>query len=128
MAILAKPVFAAMGYTNPKTGVLTAGGQQALAQWHQAINSIPISVSGEQVSPSDVDLSPGTPSQGAGTAWKLANAPAAGVSLLGIGANGPVPLALGKGNAWNYSIDDQGNITTEQAFEGVMASYEYTQS
>ena len=47
MAIAAKPVFSAMGYTDPKTGVLTAGGQQALAQWHQAINSIPISITGE---------------------------------------------------------------------------------
>lgn len=114
MAIPAKPVFAAMGYTEPKTGVLTAGGQQALAQWHQAINSIPISVSGEQA-------------QGAGTAWALANAPMGNVSLLGIGANGPVPLALGKGSPWNYSIDEGGNITTEQKFEGVMASYEYAQ-
>lgn len=39
MAIAAKPVFAAMAYTDPKTGVLTAGGQQALAQWHSAIGS-----------------------------------------------------------------------------------------
>jgi hypothetical protein len=114
MAIAAKPVYAAMGYTDPKTGVLTAGGQQALAQWHQAINSIPVSVSGEQV-------------QGAGTAWALANAPAGNVSLVGIGKSGPVPLSLGKGNAWNYSIDG-GNITTEQEFQEIMASYEYAQS
>lgn len=39
MAIPAKPVFSAMGYTDPKTGALTAGGQQALAQWQTAINS-----------------------------------------------------------------------------------------
>jgi hypothetical protein len=114
MAISAKPVFAAMGYTDPKTGVLTAGGQQALAQWHQAINSIPISVSGEQV-------------EGAGKAWTLANAPSGNVSVVGIGASGPVPLTLGKGQAWHYSIDGS-NITTEQEFEGVTASYEYAQS
>jgi hypothetical protein len=114
MAITAKPVFAAMSYTDPKTGVLTAGGQQALSQWHSAITSIPISVSGEQA-------------QGAGTAWTLANPPAGSVSLLGIGPNGPVPLTAGKGNAWNYSIDGN-SITTEQAFEGVVASYEYAQS
>lgn len=113
MAIAAKPVFAAMGYTDPKTGALTAGGQQALAQWHSAINSIPISVTGEQA-------------QGAGKAWTLANTPAANVSLLGVGANGPVPLTAGKGNAWNYSIDGN-KITTEQEFQGVVASYEYTQ-
>lgn len=113
MAIPAKPVFAAMGYTEPRTGVLTAGGQQALSQWHQAINSIPISVSGEQVG-------------GAGTDWNLANAPMGGLSLLGIGPNGPVPLTPGKGSPWNYSIDG-GKITTEQAFEGVVASYEYSQ-
>lgn len=114
MAVPAKPVYAAMGYTDPKTGVLTAGGQQALAQWHSSINSIPISVSGEQA-------------QGAGTAWTLAKVPMGNVSLLGIGANGPVPLTAGKGNAWNYNIDDSGKITTEQAFEGVVASYEYSQ-
>ena len=114
MAIPAKPVFAAMGYTDPKSGLLTQGGQQALAQWHKAINSIPISVSAEQA-------------KGAGQAWTLANTPSGNVSLIGIGANGPVPLALGKGNAWNYSIDGSA-ITTEQAFEGVIASYEYTQS
>lgn len=113
-AILTKPVFAAMAYTDPKTGILTAGAQQALSQWQGAINSIPISVSGEQV-------------QGAGTQWALANAPAGNVALIGIGANGPMPLALGKGNAWNYSIDG-GAITTEQQFEGVVASYEYLQS
>ena len=114
MAIAAKPVFAAMGYTDPKTGVLTAGGQQALAQWHQAINSIPISVTGEQV-------------QGNGKAWTLANAPMGNVALTGISLTGPVPLVMGKGNAWNYSVDAQGNIKTEQAFEGVVASYEYAQ-
>jgi hypothetical protein len=112
--IVAKPVFAAMSYTDPKTGVLSAGGQQALAQWHQAINSIPISVSGEQV-------------QGAGKKWTLANAPSGNVSLIGIGANGPVPLALGERNAWNFAIDGN-QITTQQEFEGVVASYEYTQS
>ncbi len=114
MAIPAKPVFAPMAYTEPKTGVLTAGGQQALAQWHQAINSIPISVTGEPV-------------KGAGKVWQLANAPAGNVSLMGIGPNGPVPLTLGKGSAWNYSIDGN-QVTTEQEFEGVVASYEYTQS
>lgn len=114
MAIKAKPVFAAMRYTDPSTGALTAGGQQALAQWHQAINSIPISVSGEQA-------------KGAGTAWKLANTPAGSVSLVGIGANGPVPLTLGKGKAWNYAINGN-QITTVQAFQEVVASYEYTQS
>jgi hypothetical protein len=118
MAIAAKPVFAAMGYTEPKTGVLTAGGQQALAQWHSAINSIPISVSGEQA-----QQEPGS----AGNVWTLANTPSGNVSLLGVGANGPVPLTPGKGNAWNYSING-GKITTEQAFEGVVASYEYTQN
>lgn len=110
----AKPVFAAMAYTNPKTGALTAGAQQALAQWSNAINSIPISVTGEQA-------------EGAGTGWTLANPPAGNVSLMGIGANGLVPLAAGKGNPWNYKIDG-GTITTEQAFEGVIASYEYAQS
>jgi hypothetical protein len=114
MAIAAKPVFAAMGYTEPKTGVLTAGGQQALAQWHLAINSIPVSVTGEQA-------------QGAGTAWTLANTPAGNVLLVGVGANGPVTLIPGKGQPWNYSIEG-GNITTEQDFQGVHASYEYAQS
>lgn len=114
MAVLAKPVFAAMGYTEPKTGKLTAGGQAALAQWQTSINSIPISVSGEQVS-------------GKGTAWALANAPMGNASLVGVGANGPVPLSLGKGNAWNYSIDG-GKITTEQEFQEVIASYEYAQN
>lgn len=114
MAIPAKPVFAAMGYTDPATGMLTQGGQQALAQWHTAINSIPISVTGEQA-------------QGAGKAWTLAKTPAGSVALVGIGANGPVPLTAGKGNAWNYSIDG-GKITTEQVFQGVIASYEYTHS
>ena len=36
----AKPVFAAMAYTDPKTGVLTAGAQQALAQWQTAISEL----------------------------------------------------------------------------------------
>ena len=49
------------------------------------------------------------------------------VALTGIGLTGPVPLVMGKGNAWNYSVDVQGNIKTEQAFEGVVASYEYAQ-
>lgn len=114
MAIPAKPVFAAMSYMDPQTGLLTAGGQQALAQWHKAINSIPISVTGEQAS-------------GAGNAWTLAKTPAGTVSLMGIAAGGPVPLTLGKGNPWNYSIDG-GKITTEQDFQGVIASYEYSQS
>jgi hypothetical protein len=39
MAVPAKPVFAAMSYADPKSGKLTAGGQQALAQWQSAINS-----------------------------------------------------------------------------------------
>jgi hypothetical protein len=38
-----------------------------------------------------------------------------------------VLLTPGKGNAWNYSIDGQ-TITTEQEFDEVTASYEYTQS
>ncbi len=114
MPISAKPLFAAMSYTDPKTGVLTTGGQTALAQWHSAINSIPISVSGEQAT-------------GAATKWTLAHTPAASVALTGISANGPVPLAPGKGNPWSYTIDGAG-ITTEQAFEGVIASYEYAQS
>lgn len=114
MAIPAKPVFAAMSYMDPKTGVLTAGGQQALAQWHQAINSIPVSVSGEQV-------------QGEGAGWTLAKAPMGNVALTGIGADGPVPLTPGKGKQWNYSIDGK-QITTEQVFEGLVASYEYAQS
>ncbi len=108
-----KPVFAAMAYMDPKTGALTAGGQQALGQWQTAIKSIPISVSGEQA-------------KGAATNWTLANLPAANVALTGFTATGPVPLAPGKGNAWNYAIDGK-QIITEQAFEGVMASYEYTQ-
>lgn len=110
----AKPVFAAMAYMDPKTGLLTAGGQQALAQWHKAINSIPLSVTGEQA-------------QGAGTGWKLANTPAGNIALYGVSKNGPVLLTPGKGNAWNYSIDGQ-TITTEQEFDEVTASYEYTQS
>ena len=114
MTILAKPVFAAMAYTDPKTGLLTAGGQQALAQWQVAINAVPISVTGEQA-------------EGAGTAWTLVNSPQGNVSVMGIGATGPVPLTLGKGNAWNYSING-GKITTEQDFQGVVASYEYSQS
>lgn len=112
--IAAKPVWGAMSYTDPKTGVLTAGGQQAFAQWHQAINSIPISVSGEPV-------------KGGGKQWLLANVPSGGVSLVGETADGLVPLSLGKGKAWNYSIEG-GQITTEQEFTGVTASYEYTQS
>ena len=112
---VAKPVFAPMPYTDPKTGILTSGGQQALAQWQTAINAIPISVSGEQV-------------QGAGKQWTLANPPAGNVALLGVNPNAaPVPLTLGEGNAWNYSIEG-GKITTEQEFQGVVASYEYTQS
>jgi|SRR5215469_2202143 len=114
MAIAAKPVFSAMSYTDPKTGMLTQGAQAALAQWHSAINSIPISVSGEQV-------------EGAATAWTLAKTPIGKVSLVGIGANGPVPLVAGAGNAWNYAITGN-QITTEQPFEGVVASYEYAQS
>jgi len=114
MAIAAKPVYAAMGYTDPKTGVLTTGGQQALAQWHKAINSIPVSVSGESAS-------------GAAKAWTLANTPSGNASLLGVTKSGTVPLTPGKGNAWNYSIDG-GNITTEQEFEELIASYEYAQS
>ena len=113
--IMAKPVYAAMGYTDPRTGKLTTGGQAALAQWHTAITSIPISVSGEQVS-------------GAGKQWALANAPLGGISLMGIGDKGPVPLTLGQGNAWNYAVDEDGNITTEQEFQELIASYEYAQS
>lgn len=113
MAIAAKPVYAAMSYVDPQKGTLTTGGQMALAQWHSSINSIPISVSGEAA-------------KGAGTAWTLQNAPAGNVSLMGISAKGPVPLVLGKGNPWNYSIDG-GKITTEQNFQGLVASYEYTQ-
>lgn len=113
MAVPAKPVYAAMNYTDPKTGILSAGGQQALAQWHSAINSIPVSVSGEQA-------------QGAGTEWNLSRTPAAGVNAVGLGPNGPVLLTPGNGQPWNFTL--QGNrIVTEQAFEGVIASYEYTQ-
>jgi hypothetical protein len=112
--IAAKPVFSAMAYTEPRTGALTAGAQQALAQWHRAINSIPISVSGEQA-------------QGAGTAWTLGNAPSGNAQVFGVGANGPVPLSNGKGNPWNYSIDGN-SITTEQEFDELVASYEYQQS
>ena len=36
----AKPVFAAMAYTDPKTGMLTAGAQQALAQWQSVITQL----------------------------------------------------------------------------------------
>jgi hypothetical protein len=36
----AKPVFAAMAYTDPKTGMLTGGAQQALAQWQTAISEL----------------------------------------------------------------------------------------
>ena len=110
----AKPVFAAMSYTDPQTGKLTQGAQQALAQWHSAINSIPVSVTGEQA-------------QGAGKAWKLAKMPTANVAVIGVGASGPVTLTPGKGNAWNYSIDGN-SIATEQAFHGVIASYEYSQA
>lgn len=40
MAIAAKPVFAAMQYTDPKSGLLTGGAQQALAQWQAAITEL----------------------------------------------------------------------------------------
>jgi hypothetical protein len=40
MTTPAKPVFAAMSYTDPKTGMLTAGAQQALAQWQSAITEL----------------------------------------------------------------------------------------
>lgn len=40
MAQTAKPVFAAMAYTEPQTGMLTAGAQQQLAQWQSLINSM----------------------------------------------------------------------------------------
>lgn len=113
MAIAAKPVFSAMGYTDPKTGVLTAGGQQALAQWHQAINSIPISITGESAG-------------GAGKTWTLANTPSGNVSLVGIGANGPVPLTPGNSQPWHFSLNGN-QISTQQAFQGVVASYEYAQ-
>ncbi|MFC5861092.1 hypothetical protein ACFPT7_02175 [Acidicapsa dinghuensis] len=40
MSTSAKPVFAAMAYTDPKTGMLTGGAQQALAQWQSAITEL----------------------------------------------------------------------------------------
>ncbi len=101
-------------YVDPRTGRLSLVGLQHFAQQVVAINSIPVSVSGEQVA-------------GAGTAWTLANTPSGNVLLYGLTALGPVPLALGNGNAWNYTIDGA-EITTEQAFEGVTASYEYSQA
>ena len=109
----AKPVFAAMSYTDPQTGKLTQGAQQALAQWHSAINSIPVSVTGEQA-------------QGAGTAWTLGNVPAGNIAVIGIGPNGPVTLTPGQSQPWHYSLNGN-SITTQQAFEGVIASYEYSQ-
>ncbi len=109
----AKPVYTAMSYVDPKTGVLTQGGQAALAQWHSAINSIPVSVSGEAV-------------HGNGKNWTLANLPIGNVLLIGITAAGPILLAQGGANRWSYSIEGK-QITTQQSFEGVQASYEYRQ-
>ena len=40
MVIQAKPVFAAMSYVDPKTGLLTQGAQQGLAQWQAAITEL----------------------------------------------------------------------------------------
>ena len=40
MAVATKPVYAAMSYTDPKTGTLTAGAQQTLAQWQAAITEL----------------------------------------------------------------------------------------
>jgi outer membrane murein-binding lipoprotein Lpp len=40
VATEAKPVFAAMQYTDPKTGLLTGGAQQALSQWQTAITTL----------------------------------------------------------------------------------------
>ncbi len=114
MVIAAKPVWGAMAYTDPKTGLLTAGGQQALAQWHSSINSIPVSVSGEQAT-------------GAGKTWTLANTPSGGALLYGLTAAGPVLLAPGNGKLWNYTLNGK-TVTTEQEFQGVTASYEYLQS
>ncbi len=48
MANTAKPVFAAMAYTDPQTGMLTAGAQQALAQWQSTINSLQAQVTALQ--------------------------------------------------------------------------------
>lgn len=44
----AKPVFAAMQYTDPKTGLLTAGAQQALAQWQLSISQLEAKVAAMQ--------------------------------------------------------------------------------
>ena len=113
MTVRAQPFQNFQDYVDPKSGRLTTFGLQHFAQQVTAINSIPVSVSGEQAA-------------GAGTHWTLENLPMGNVALVGLTAGGPVPLALGKGNAWNYTIDGA-EIATEQAFEGVMASYEYTQ-
>lgn len=40
MVVPAKPVFAAMQYTDPKTGLLTGGAQAALAEWQTAISTL----------------------------------------------------------------------------------------
>jgi hypothetical protein len=40
MAVPVKPVFAAMSYVDTKTGLLTQGAQQGLAQWQAAITEL----------------------------------------------------------------------------------------
>ena len=110
----AQPFTSGSKYIDPNAPMgLTQSGIQHFDQWRKSINSIPISVSGENVN-------------GAQTSWALANTPSANVSLVGITAKGPVPLAPGKGNSWNYSINGK-QITTAQAFEQLIASYEFQQ-
>jgi hypothetical protein len=110
----AQPVQGIHRYVDTNTGQFTQSGMQALQQQTDAINSIPISVTGEQA-------------DGAGKNWTLAHAPAGNVSLIGETANGLVPLSLGAAKAWHYAIDGAA-ITTQQAFVGVIACYEYLQS
>lgn len=114
MAIKAQPITSGSKYIDPsmQTG-LTHVGIRHFNQWQAAINSIPISVSGENVA-------------GAGEHWTLTQTPSANVSLVGILGSGPVPLVKGEGNAWNYTIDGK-EITTAQAYQAVIASYEYQQ-
>jgi hypothetical protein len=114
MATKAQPVTAGSKLLDPKSATgLTQGGVQHFNQWQQSINSIPIAVTGEEVA-------------GAGMKWTLANTPAANVMLLGVTADGVLPLVKGAGNLWNYTIDGA-EITTVQNFESVIASYQYQQ-
>lgn len=110
--IKAQPIVAGAKYVDPSapTG-LTQAGIRHFNQWQLAINSVPLSVSGEQVA-------------GAGMKWTLANAPSGNVLLFGVTDDGLLPLAAGAGKPWNYAIDGM-EITTAQTFQGLIASYEF---